>query len=94
VRYGTFIVNDTFGRMKQKNPSKENYINHGIDLAIHKSQRDRQACIKKISHSAAALRTAEDFLTKLWVSRGVDWDARLDGRAGEFPSGGELELQA
>jgi hypothetical protein len=95
VRYGTFIVRDEYGRMKQKNPSKTNYTNHGINLELHKSKRDRQTCIKKISHSAEKLRESEAFLTRLWVSRGVDWDLRIgvDGRPGQPVSFGKLELQ-
>lgn len=79
VRYGTFIARDEYGRMKQKIPTKGNYLLHGHSLKLHNSQRSKEISLEKLKHSAQKLRESETFLHRLWINRGVDWDKRMGG---------------
>lgn len=78
-RYGVVFRWDKKNcKMKQGRTDKNNFFKHNFKLNQATGFRSRDDQFMKLSEAQKEFRQMEDYLTKLWTKRGVDWHGRVD----------------
>lgn len=73
LQFGSTLVMDRFGVLRQKSPSKDNYLKYNIPVHLFNIQRTEESRVAKLNYAAEKYREYEEFLTAMWKARGVKW---------------------
>lgn len=74
IKYGCFdIWDEKLQSLKTVKSVKKDFFKYNVNMNFHSSNRDKEIARHKLIHSADQYYKMQNYFTKLWQARGVNW---------------------
>lgn len=74
IKYGCFDIWDSKrAELKTVKSTQKDFFKYNTDVSLHSKNRDKEIARKKLLYSADQYFNMQNYFTKLWQARGVNW---------------------